>query len=78
MIECLKSYPFQVPVDHCLAVHVYQTLGNVFELPGEDQWWVRAANDGKPTSSNRFASLWALINSLMFPFAIHSDAIANW
>ena len=33
--------------------------------------------NGNPTSSKRFTSLWALINSLILPFDIHSDTIAN-
>ena len=31
-----------------------------------------------PTSSNRFASLFFLMYSLMFPPTIQSDIIANW
>ena len=64
---------------HSLAVHVYQPPGDVFELSeaivsnGCDQ-----SLEQNPTSSGRFASLLALINSLMFPFTIHSDAIAKW
>ena len=28
----LNTYPFQVPVYHVLIVHIYQSLGDVFEL----------------------------------------------
>ena len=27
-----KSYPFQIPVYHCLAMHIYQPPGDIFEL----------------------------------------------
>jgi len=33
--ECSKSYPLEVPVYHCLTVHMNQTPGDVFELVGE-------------------------------------------
>ena len=34
--KCSNSYPLQVPVYHRLAVHIYQTLSDVFELSEED------------------------------------------
>lgn len=73
-----KSYPLQVTVHHRLTVHIYQPTGNVFELRdiGRErkyhQHWKQ-----NPTSSKRFASWWLSINSLMFPFFIHSDVIAK-
>ena len=77
--HCSKSYPLKIPVYHCLTMYIYQTPGDVFELSEG------IVSDGRghryewgPTSSNRFASLCALTNSLMFPFTIHSDTIAKW
>ena len=62
---------------HCLTMHVYQPISDTFELSegivrdGCDQW------KQDLTSSNLFTPLCALTNSLIFPFAIHSDTIAN-
>jgi hypothetical protein len=30
--QCLKSYPLEIPVYHCLAMHVYQSISDAFEL----------------------------------------------
>ena len=74
----LRPYPLQIPMYHSLIVYICQPPSDTHELPeavisdGCDQQL-----EQNPTSSGRFASLLALINSLMFPFTIHSDAIAK-
>lgn len=60
---------------HCLTVHVYQSLCNVFELSGTVISERSGSGEDEPTSSNRFTSWLSLTNSLIFPFSIHSDAI---
>jgi len=59
-------------------MHVYQPHSNVFELSEGIIGCSCGQRKEDLTSSNRFAPLCALTNSLMFPFAIHSDTIANW
>ena len=59
-------------------MYIQQSTGNIFELSGE----ISSATGGvsgwsKPTSSNRFTSLCASTNSLIFPLTIHSETIAK-
>ena len=64
---------------HFLVVHVHQSPSNVFELSEVMVSNGHSHQQGHHhTSSNRFASLCALMNSLIFPFSIHSETIANW
>jgi len=73
-----ESYPLQIPMYHRLTVHVYKPPSDISELSEGIISGRRGRQEQDLTSSNRFASLCALTNSLMFPFPIHSDTIANW
>jgi len=72
-----ESYPLQIPMYHSLTMYINQPPDGVFEL---SEGVIRGSCDRQEqdlTSSNRFTSLCALANSLMFPFAIHTDTIAK-
>ena len=66
-------------MNHSLVMDVGQTLSDVPQL-GKP----RLVNKPKvktmkrPTGPNRFASGCAFTKSLIFPFPIQSDTIANW
>ena len=70
-------------MDHPLAMDVYQPPSDISKLGKLSgcQWTSREDNEilnGKPTSPNRSSPGCVLMNSLMFPSAIHSDTIAKW
>ena len=68
-------------MDHPLAMNVDQPTGDVFQLDYQSVNGLKARRgtlNGKLTSSNRFAPGWSFTKSLMFPFTIQSDTIANW
>ena len=74
----MESYPFQITVYHSLIVHICQPASDVFELLEKFVGGVCEQRQNRNlTSSNRSTSLWALMNSLMFPFSIHSDTSTN-
>jgi len=62
-------------------MHVDQTPRDVSQLPksclSRTIKGARSFND-ELTSANWFSRGWAFTNSLMFPFSIHPDTIANW
>jgi len=72
-----ESYPLQISMYHCLTVHINQPPDDIFELSGAVVSNSCRQQEKEVTSSNRFASRCALTNSLMFPFVIHADTIAN-
>ena len=72
-----ESYPLQISVYHCLTVHINQPPDDVFELSDGAISGSYCQQEKDVTSSNRFTSRCALTNSLIFPFVIHSDTIAN-
>ena len=75
-----ETYPFKITVDHSLTVHINQAPRDISQLPrlylSRTIKGTRSYN-GKLTSSNRFSRGWAFTYSLIFPFSIHSDTIAN-
>jgi len=77
-----KSHPLEIPVDNPLAMDVDQPHSNISQLDkSSDNQWTRSEEgeilNRKPTSLNRSASGCAFTKSLMFPFTIQSDIIAN-
>jgi len=63
---------------HPLAVHIQQPPGNAFELSRVISSATSGVSAGvRPTSLNRFASLCASMNSMIFPLTIHSETIAK-
>ena len=67
-------------MNHPLRVHMVQAFRDICQLLGPWSWSTAEETgtlNGEHTRSNRFASGCSVINSLMLPFAIHSDTIAN-
>jgi len=74
-----KTHTLEVPVNHSLAMDVDQALSDVRQLnkPWDLQYTAQGENYEKLTGLNRSASGCAFTKSLMFPFPIQSDTIAN-
>ena len=75
-----ETYPFEVTVNHTLPVHVNQAPCDVCQLQNHvivNERWDTKNIGGKLTSSSRFASKCSFTNSLMSPFDIHFETIAN-
>ena len=67
---------------HALAMNVDQPLGNAYELsklsnPAYERDVKSEISNENHTSGNRSATGFSFTNSLMFPFAIQSETIAN-
>lgn len=73
-----NAYPFEIPVDHVLVVHVDEPLDDVLQLEQPHPSSALSENpEEMHTRSSRFTSGRLLTYSTMFPFLIHSDTITN-
>ena len=70
-------YPLQVSVNNTEAMHILHAFRDVDQLNSESVRLLLAPNTTL-TSPGRFTCLSLWMNSLMSPFTIHSEAIANW
>ena len=81
VIPAIKdTYPLDIAVYHSITVKVYQSLSSVHQLENLQVSKIegsRVEANGGPTSPSLSASGCALMNSLIFPFAIHIDTIAK-
>ena len=69
------THPFQISVDEMKAVHICQTLRDVGELNKSVEDTRRSSN--VHTSLMRFTLGFFRVKSLIFPFSIHCETIAN-
>jgi len=75
------TYPFEIPVDHPLTMHIYQAPRNIAQLWGATQPSMTSEDcrsfEQELTSLNRFISRFVFTKVLRSPFFINSDTIAN-
>lgn len=74
-----ETYTFEIAMDHPLAVNINEPFSNTHKLVDftiiNDE--AGQISNTKLTSPGRSASGYAFTKSLMFPWSIQSDIIAN-